>query len=97
MSENVRGHIIDQMLTNTLGYCREVLPTQQAVQPAHKNLLTTHVRSPRGIGSFTPNILPIFKDDLMISKMSSKYISMFFRAHLREWREERNGQTRNGV
>ena len=97
MSENVRGHIIDQMLTNTLGYCREVLPTQQAVQPAHKNLLTTHVRSPRGIGSFTPNILPIFKDDLMISKMSSKYISMFCRAHLREWREERNGQTRNGV
>ena len=92
MSENVRGPIIDQMLTNTRGYCREVLPTQQAVQPAHKNLLTTctHVRSPRGIESFTPNILPIFKDDLMISKMSSKYISMFFRAHLREWREERN-------
>ena len=92
MSENVRGPIIDQMLTNTRGYCREVLPTQQAVQPTHKNLLITHVRSPRGIGSFTPNILPIFKDDLMISKMSSKYISM-----LREWREERNGQTRNGV
>ena len=97
MSENVRGPIIDQMLTNTRGYCREILPTEQAVQPAHKNLLTTHVRSPRGIVSFTPNILPIFKDDLMISKMSSKYISMFFRAHLREWREERNGQTRNGV
>ena len=92
MSENVRGPIIDQMLTNTRGYCREVLPTQQAVQPV--NYTRTEPKRDR---VFHTKHITYFQDDLMISKMSSKYISMFFRAHLREWREERNGQTRNGV
>ena len=43
--------------------CRLVSPTQQALQPAQKSLYTTPARSPEGIGSFTPNMLPSLKDE----------------------------------
>ena len=43
--------------------CRQVSPAEQASQPAPTNLKTTRERSPSGTGSFTPNKLPILKEE----------------------------------
>ena len=48
MSENVKGPITDQ---------------GRALQASHKNLQKTHVRSTRETASFTPNIVPMLKDE----------------------------------
>ena len=61
---NARGSITERVLTYALEKkCRLVSPTQQALQPALKSLYTTPARSPEGIGSFTPNMLPSLKDE----------------------------------
>ena len=61
---NARSSITERVLTYALEKkCRLVSPTQQALQPAQKSLYTTPARSPEGIGSFTPNMLPSLKDE----------------------------------
>ena len=58
MFENVRGPVTEHVLTYARGKIRGGF-----LQPTHKNLYTTPTRIPRGIGSFTPNMLPILKDE----------------------------------
>ena len=61
---NARSSITERVLTYAREKkCRLVSPTQQALQPTHKSLYTTPARSPEGIGSFTPNMLPSLKDE----------------------------------